>query len=103
GPSAPRRTDSGLPCSFTSNAAKVGPGGCTLCVLCHRSTRGALQTRRNGTRVRGAPIDNRSELTPLARNRFAARTRRGYPPIKKRNVYLCVHDGHIPSNRSASR
>src|SRR5213594_239828 len=34
------------------SVAKVGPGGCTLCVLCHRSTRGALQTRRHGTRVR---------------------------------------------------
>src|SRR5438093_8794243 len=51
----------------------------------------------------GAPIDDRGKLTPLARHRSAARTRRGHPPIKKRNVYLCVHDGHIPSTRSASR
>src|SRR2546422_5491932 len=55
GPSAPRRTDSDLLCCFTSNAAKVGPRGCTLCVLCHRTARGALQTRLGETGVWARP------------------------------------------------
>src|SRR2546426_4854784 len=69
GPSAPRRTDSDLPCCFTSNAEKVGPKGCTLCVLCHRSARGALQGRRDGTRVRAHRSLSEGEPHPPSRYR----------------------------------
>src|SRR5881397_4168537 len=47
--------------------------------------------RRPGRTHPASPASIRSTNTP------------GHPATKKRNVYLCVHDGHIPSNRSASR
>src|SRR3989442_9998526 len=62
GPSAPRRTDSDLPCSFTSNATGVCPRGCTLCVLCHRTARGALQPRQEEMGRSDAPIPTEGNI-----------------------------------------
>src|SRR3989442_8185161 len=102
GPSAPRRTDSDLPCCFTSNVAKGGPRACTLCVRCHRSARGALQGTRDGTRVRMHRSPSAANIIPQSAIGGSPGTPY-HPAIKKRNVYLCVHDGHIPSNPSPSR
>src|SRR5207253_6716769 len=70
-PSPPRSTlfpyttlfrSSDLPCSFTSNATGVCPRGCTLCVLCHRTARGALQPRQEEMGSSGAPIPTEGNI-----------------------------------------
>src|SRR2546426_5062418 len=61
------------------------PRACTLCVRCHRSTRGALQGTRDGTRVRvhrfpsGANIIRQSAIGGSPGTPY-------HPAIKKRNV-----------------
>src|SRR5207249_5991588 len=53
--------------------ARFCPGRCTLCVLCHRTARGALQTRHGETGVwaRPDPSPRAGETSPAG----SARTR----------------------------